>query len=145
MTEVKTDIYVTSFGPVSDADMVKYCFLSLITYYVLILCMSLCIIPLSHILSPCLCHWCLFIALISATCLKAVSQALSSFKIFRIKQTRGYHENEVLTVLFICFLFYPHWCALTLLYFDIVNKVGGHLSYETSIIPPPFYSVVYFS
>lgn len=24
MTEVKTDIYVTSFGPVSDADMVKY-------------------------------------------------------------------------------------------------------------------------
>lgn len=29
VTEVKTDIYVTSFGPVSDADMVKYsCFIS---------------------------------------------------------------------------------------------------------------------
>lgn len=56
VTEVKTDIYVTSFGPVSDADMVKYSFLPVITCYVLRSYMSFCIIPLSHILSPCLSH-----------------------------------------------------------------------------------------
>lgn len=36
VTEVKTDIYVTSFGPVSDADMVKYSSLPVITCFVLI-------------------------------------------------------------------------------------------------------------
>lgn len=67
------------------------------------------------------------------------------FQIFRINQNRGYHENEVLTIIFICFVFYLHWYSLSSLYFDMECNEGGLLSSKTSIIPASLHSMVYFS